>query len=238
MMRRTGLYAALIGLVAMAMPKAMAGEGDIMYHGIKVNKVLFLGNSITKHGPSKKVSWTGNWGMAASAEDKDYVHLVLLGLAKEAGAEPKAVIANVAKYEREYATYDLDAGLAKEFAFKPDLVIVAIGENVPTPQDDAAKKALQASISTLLRKLKANGNPTIVVRTCFWPSAPKDAILKKGCAEIGGILVDAGPLGKVEANFARSEREFAHKGVAAHPGDRGMKAIAEAILKALAEAGE
>ena len=24
-------------------------------------KVVFIGNSITKHGPSKKVDWSGNW---------------------------------------------------------------------------------------------------------------------------------------------------------------------------------
>jgi lysophospholipase L1-like esterase len=220
----------------MAMPKAMAAEGDLMYHGIKVNRVLILGNSITQHGPSKKVSWTGNWGMAASAKDKDFVHVVLDALAKEAGKKPQSLVANIARFEREYATYDIDAGLAEQLAFKPDLVIVAIGENVPAPKDDAAKKALHASISALLRKLQANGNPTILVRSCFWANGAKDAILKQSCAEVGGIFVDAGPLGKVEANYARSEREFAHKGVAAHPGDQGMKAIAEAILKGLAEA--
>jgi hypothetical protein len=222
------------------MPKATAADGkeELMYHGIKVDKVLFLGNSITKHGPSAKVSWTGNWGMAASAEDKDYVHIVLQGLTETVGKQPEAMIANIATYEREYATFDIDAGLAKQFAFKPDLVIVAIGENVPNPADDEAKKALHASILKLLQKLKANGNPTILVRSCFWPSAAKDAILKQACEEIDGIFVDAGPLGKDEKNYARSERDFAHKGVANHPGDQGMKAIAEVILKGLADAGK
>jgi alpha-galactosidase len=34
-------------------------------------KVLFLGNSITKHGPKADIDWKGNWGMAASAEAND-----------------------------------------------------------------------------------------------------------------------------------------------------------------------
>ena len=36
-------------------------------------KVLFLGNSITKHGPKADIDWSGNWGMAASEEAKDDV---------------------------------------------------------------------------------------------------------------------------------------------------------------------
>jgi hypothetical protein len=70
------------------------------------------------------------------------------------------------------------------------------------------------------------------VRSCFWASGPKDAALKNVCGEVGGVYVDIGTLGKDETNYARSERAFQHKGVAAHPGDRGMKAIADAILKA------
>jgi len=39
-------------------------------------KVLFFGNSITRHAPKADIGWTGDWGMAASSRDKDYVHLV------------------------------------------------------------------------------------------------------------------------------------------------------------------
>ena len=203
------------------------------YHGTKVSKVLFLGNSITKHGPSAKIGWTGNWGMAASAEEKDYAHLILAAFRKETGRESQAMIANIAAFEREHATYDLDAGLKKELAFGADLVILAIGENVPNLATDEAKATFAACLAKLLEKIRANGNPAIVVRSCFWASAAKDQILKKACADIDGIFVDAGPLGKDERNYARSEREFEHKGVAAHPGDQGMQAIADAILAGL-----
>jgi hypothetical protein len=85
----------------------------------------------------------------------------------------------------------------------------------------------------LLQGLKADRRPAIVVRSCFWPNQAKDQILKQACLEVGGIFVDIGPLSKDESNYARSERQFQHAGVAAHPGDKGMQAIADAILAAI-----
>ena len=58
----------------------------------RYGKVLFLGNSITKHGPKADIDWSGNWGMAASAEAKDYVHLVTKALTDKAGAAPEVLV--------------------------------------------------------------------------------------------------------------------------------------------------
>ena len=39
-------------------------------------KVLVYGNSIALHGPKADIGWTNCWGMAASAAEKDFAHLV------------------------------------------------------------------------------------------------------------------------------------------------------------------
>ena len=201
-------------------------------------KILFLGNSITRHGPSTKVGWSGNWGMAASAKEKDFVHIVMRSVADATGAVPKAMVENIARFERQYATYDVDKRLEKALGFRADLVIVAIGENVPKLGSEEAKVQFKAGLMKLLRGLIAGGHPTIIVRSCFWPNKAKDQILKQACQDVGGIFVDIGALSKDERNYARSEREIAHRGVAAHPGDRGMQAIANAILDAVAKSGK
>jgi lysophospholipase L1-like esterase len=205
---------------------------------IKVDRVLFLGNSITRHGAAPKIGWNDDWGMAASALEKDYVHIVAGGLAELAGRKPDIMIANVADFERNLATYDIDAKLKAAFEFKPTLVIVALGENVAALQTDEAKAQFKTSFSKLLGALKNAGQPSLVVRGCFWADKTKDDILQQACAAAGGIYVDIGGLGKDESNYARSERKFEHAGVAAHPGDKGMKAIADAILNALKAAGK
>jgi hypothetical protein len=71
------------------------------------------------------------------------------------------------------------------------------------------------------------------VRSCFWADAAKDEVLRQACQDVNGIFVDAGPIGRDAANATRSERAFTHDGVATHPGDKGMKALADAIVGAV-----
>lgn len=199
----------------------------------RYQKILFLGNSITLHGPSRKIGWEGNWGMAASSRDKDYVHLVTRSLAKSSGTAPTMLAKNIAAFERQYAIYDLQEHLQDALAFHPDLVILAIGENVPQLKTAEAQATFQASVEKLLKQLQSDNQPTIIVRSSFWPDQKKDDALRQACQQTDGTFVDISNLGKEEKNYARSERDFPHAGVAAHPGDRGMQAIADAILKAI-----
>ncbi|NUQ66037.1 MAG: glycoside hydrolase family 127 protein [Pirellulales bacterium] len=198
-----------------------------------VRRILFLGNSITLHAPKADIGWTGNWGMAASAEQKDYVHLVASELARHTGSVPRILVRNIADFERSYATYDVDLNMKDLFAFDPDLVVLAIGENVPALGSEEAKGQFKAGVMSILRCVLAKRRPLVVVRSCFWADAAKDEVLRQACQEVGGILVNAGPLGADAANAARSERSFTHDGVAGHPGDKGMKALADAIVEAV-----
>lgn len=226
--------AALSDAKADGRPAAQADRDRVAQLGnIKAGRILFLGNSITLHGPSAAVSWSGNWGMAASEREKDYAHVLINSIAKMLARRPEVMIDGIADFERHYDTYDVSSRLKKHLAFKADLVIVAIGENVPALASEQSRATFKSSLVKLLKTLHGNGNPTIVVRSCFWRNKVKDDILKQACTEVGGVFVDIGELGKDESNYARSERSYAHAGVAAHPGDKGMKAIADAILGAL-----
>ena len=225
-MRPRGAVLLLLSLVSGAQ------EGDLR-PGINAERVLFLGNSITRHGPAPKIGWNDDWGMAASALHKDYVHLVIAGLGR-----PKVKVANIADFERNLATYDIETKLKAELDFKPTLVILAIGENVAALKTEESKIQFKSGFEKLLGSLKRAGQPSLVVRSSFWADPAKDGILREACAAAGGTFVDIGALGRDESNYARSERTYEHAGVAAHPGDKGMLAIAAAILAALKPAGK
>lgn len=217
------LFAVLLSSTSLSPAQSAKGE-----------RLLFVGNSITRHGPSAKVAWTGNWGMAASAAAKDYVHLVVDAVTKQRGMKPEFLVANVSELERNYATFDAAAKLTTEAAFQADTVILAIGENVPALKTPEAKMQFKEAVVKLLTLLKRDGQAKLYVRSCFFADATKDAILKDACDAVGGVFVDISKLGKDEANYARSERKFEHEGVAQHPGDKGMQAIADAIFVAMA----
>lgn len=202
---------------------------------MKVNKVLILGNSITKHPGLEGSGWElKGCGMAASAPEKDFVHLLLRRFTNAAdGRAPEAMVENFADFEREHASRSFAGDMAKCAAFRPDVVILAIGENVPPLKTDEARNTFYKEMTTLLTVLRRDSHPAVFVRSCFWEDKVKDDVLRRVCEEAGGTFISLAGVDKNEANFAHSERAFSNVDVGKHPGDPGMKAIADAIWSAV-----
>ena len=103
-------------------------DGDI--------KVLFIGNSITKHGPAPDIGWNGNWGMAASDLENDYVHLVVNSLREKVSVDYS--IAQCSRWEQNYN--DTENFFKNNYQdlqdFEADIIIVRIGENVKLKNDE------------------------------------------------------------------------------------------------------
>src|SRR3954471_18320610 len=114
-------------LLALLVPLcASEGPQEKLRADLDASRVLFLGNSITRHPPAPDIGWTGDWGMAASARENDYVHLLVDRIAEAAGGRPEVMIKNIADFERNPTGYDLDAGLKDVLAFEADVVVVAV----------------------------------------------------------------------------------------------------------------
>jgi hypothetical protein len=195
--------------------------------------ILFLGNSITLHSPAPQIGWNANWGMAASSEDKDFVHLFSKHIEHQQDTAPKLIVRNIADFERSLSQYDIPKQLTELFAGKPELIVIAIGENVSDLTTPEKQTEFQASFHKLLQFAKTQSSATIIVRSCFWANEVKDRIMREQSQAADIIFVDIGNLGADPRNRASAEREFTHAGVAGHPGDRGMAAIADALWVAL-----
>ena len=201
-----------------------SGGGDV--------RVLFIGNSITLHAPAPKIGWTNYWGMAASAAEKDYVHLVTRSLEARLGKKAHVRVVNLADFERGYRAFNF-ARLDDYVRFSPQYLIVALGENVGGFKDRGEEIAYRERFKQLLSLfMDGKEKPRAVVRGVFWPNERKDALMQEAARELGIPFAKAASQGKDEF---MAKGLFSHTGVAAHPGDKGMQMIANAILGYLLE---
>ena len=187
-------------------------------------RVMFVGNSITLHGIKPDIGWHGSWGMAASEKEKDYVHRLM---AKVRAKAPNAAFAicQVASWERQYKEGSITHHLfAEARRFGADLIVMRFIENCPGADFDDA--AFGRELGLLLDYLNPTGKAKFVLSTGFWRHPGDKAITD--FAKIHGLpLVPLGDLGEDPAMKAIGL--FDHTGVANHPGDRGMEAIAERL---------
>lgn len=191
-------------------------------------KFLFAGNSITLHGVCGEIGWNGEWGMAASARENDYVH-ILMAKIRQKYPDAAFCICQVAEWERRYKTGEETYKYyenAKNFC--ADVIIARFVENCPSECFDGT--LFKEKYAGLLNFLDKSGKAKKIITTSFWRH-PGDAAIAEYARENGYPLVPLGDLG--EKDEMKAVGLFEHLGVANHPGDEGMKNIAERILTAL-----
>lgn len=201
---------------------------------------LAIGNSITKHGINEY--WWNEVGMAASSKGNDYFHLVANWLNAKFGANSENKVTNVAYNGAYWEVQANDRSEILEYwdgylSEKLNLVTIQLSENVSdltTFETDF--REMVKYVSTKCPKAQ------IIVIDDFWDD--KKSELKKKA--ISGLKVDFVDLSEIrgkkeyQAGMGTTvydadggEHTIEHKGVAAHPGDKGMKYYAEKIIEKL-----
>ena len=197
-------------------------------------KVLMFGNSILNHPPAPDIGWTGNWGMAASSEDKDYAHRLMYYIDQKYGNGTAEYIrgywmAGIEGVWREHQNdpeYDYTSDMAGHIKSvtdnNPDIITIQCGENASVTN----KESYINSLSQLVEAFKkAAPDAHIVICTPFWG----------GDAMIEGVKAVASKYGVPYASLhtlntpENKAPEYSHGGVANHPGDKGMDNIAKLI---------
>lgn len=189
----------------------------------KFNRVLFVGNSITLHQPAPDIGWFGNWGMAASLKERDYVHLLMERLTAN---NPEIVfhVKNVADFERSFSDFELES--FKEMQeFSADIIIMRIAENVN--DEEAGKSNFGQHYSQLIHYLDPGKAAIVICTNSFWSNTNINHQIKMVSDENSYIFVDIGDLFEDKKNAAIDK--FEHEGVGVHPSDIGMEKIAGRI---------
>lgn len=195
-----------------------------------VERVLILGNSITAHGPAPDIGWKGNWGMAASKEENDFVHL-LEAKFKTKNKDVQVKYANIAStFEQKYWDFDKAALSKLTDEFSPDLIIVRLGENVPTGM--LSKQSLEQGLRSLVDFISQKRSVRVCITTTFWENKAVSDIIKKTGATARWKVVNLSGLSSKKG--ATATALFTNQSVGMHPSDKGMRLIADEIWKAVA----
>ncbi len=188
--------------------------------------ILYLGNSITLHAPAPEIGWHGEWGMAASAPENDYVH-VLNRLISQTGKFVAYKAENIAFVEREPERFCVDS-FEKYVKFTPDLIVIRIGENVPCEKAEPFGKAYRSLLAYFLE----NTGAKIYAVGSFWRKDEAERQMMAAAEETGVKYVS---LAHLQGTQWQAVGAYTHAGVASHPSDKGMQRIAETIFAAAKE---
>ena len=193
-------------------------------------RVLFVGNSVTLHGPSEAIGWFGDWGMAASAKEKDYVHL-LEEYIKTKDANASFCICNAADWERCYKNPEETFAIFESArVFDADVIIVKLCGNSPHTDFDA--NLFKVNFEKLIAFFNPSDKAKIVVATEF-VHHPAEETLIVYAKEKDLPLCYLSDI--ADHDEYKAIGLFEHGGVAGHPGDRGMREIADRIIEKLKE---
>ena len=186
-------------------------------------KVMFVGNSITKHGPVSE-NWNRDCGMWASAPEKDYVHRLIKTMETELNRQIAYSIVTAADFERQFDKVSADSLYSDAENYDPDIMIMFFGANVPKEYDTAASPAVRFGEAYERLRNYLSGEKTLVFHSQGFYIRPvldeeKLAVAKK----YGDTFINIESI---------RDREETH-GLCNHPNDLGMKEIAEAFWRAV-----
>lgn len=202
---------------------------------LSFNRAVFVGNSITKHPAAPGIGWPYYWGMAASAESKDFVHLMLTALRT---ANPN--LQHYITYDGAYFEGNYLAGIPDNIykSFYTDNVQAAfgagnladfIGVYISENLDNGAFNETQfrAQLDKLLASIPHTSNCTIQFRNSFWDGQSlSNAAIQKYCQDKGYKFVDISSIRELSQYMSSAVD-------GRHPNDAGMAALASLQLEQL-----
>lgn len=212
-------------------------DGNLSTDYFLPDEVVIFGNSLTKE--------RGDIGMAASDQYHDYYHYIVEYIRSKNANVKINPRTNVSVWES--ATNSADRNTLFNDRMKPiltgstDLVILQLVDNVNTEEK---KATFAADAKTLIKNIHAVSPKAQIFWVARWFA--DDILLSQiqdACESEGATIIDItsiarmsdtkGVLGATRTGINGDKWVVDNPGEAAHPGDKGMRLIADAIIEKL-----
>ena len=197
---------------------------------------LAIGNSITLHDICDY--WWTNCGMAASEPAKDYFHIVNEELRKHNSlinsyAYSSSVWETLA-HDRAESLILIDPYLNENI----NIITIQLGENVTD------LTTFESDYEYLIRHIKQKcPNAQIITVSDFWENGERDHMKIRASERCGVSVADITAIKENKDYMCGLDSEVTgddgekhivkHAGVAIHPGDKGMRYIADKIIECI-----
>ena len=197
---------------------------------------LAIGNSITLHDICDY--WWTNCGMAASEKSKDYFHLVTEELRKHnklvnSYAYGSSVWETMA-HDRAESLSLIDPYLNEHI----NIITIQLGENVTD------LTTFESDYEYLIMHIKQKApNAQIITVSDFWENGERDNMKFRASEKCNVLVADIREIKEnrdymcgINAEVLGDDGEkhiVKHEGVARHPGDKGMRYIADRIIECI-----
>lgn len=215
-------------------------------------RVLMIGNSILHHGPNNNLGWSGNWGMAASAEENDYAHILHNYISNEVPENTHLQIMNFASWEKNWNSIVLseDEKALEARNYSADIICIRLGENVAygleigTSMKEDFKTAFEQFV-TYVSGIDQGRSPIIIIGGNFWNFKQYvDTAMEEVCSSQQWPYVAIWPTTYNPNNpdyhslytafgVDYLDQESTDEGVLQHPDDAGMQKIADLLWQKL-----
>lgn len=185
-------------------------------------RILFAGNSLTRHGLRPEIGWNRICGMAASCLEKDYVHQTMDRIR---AIDPDACfgIAQVAEFERHFSEETIYREYQEAADFGADVILMFFGANVNPAYDadESRRGEFGAAYERLRALLDSTGRARIFHGAGFYIRPVLDAEKKQVAEKYGEPFI------LLDDIIARDDV----RGEFNHPNDTGMQALAERFFE-------
>ena len=163
--------------------------------------------------------------MAASSVDCDYVHLIVKMIMDKYDENVSYGIAQAAEYARTFTEKGPEANYSAAKDFRADIILMFYGANVPKTYDteENPKKTFGKAYEDMRNYLVGGRDVSIFHSQGFYIREKLDSEKLEVAHKYGDVFIDISDIRSLPESH----------GMFNHPGDEGMKMLAERFFSAI-----